>query len=68
MTTKRYDSLDGLRALACIGIILMHVQSNITVKPSENFLTTNIFTALLDSCIWKSMLPTMMLYTLYIVD
>lgn len=42
MTTKRYDSLDGLRALACIGIILMHVQSNITVKPSENFLTTNI--------------------------
>ena len=42
MTSKRYDSLDGLRALACIGIILMHVQSNIAVKPSENFLTTNI--------------------------
>lgn len=42
MKIKRYDSLDGLRALACIGIILMHVQSNLAIKPSENFLTTNI--------------------------
>lgn len=42
MSTKRYDSLDGLRALACIGIILMHVQSNIAIKPSENFITSNI--------------------------
>ena len=42
MIAKHYDSLDGLRALACIGIIMMHVQCNITIKPSENFLTTNI--------------------------
>ena len=36
MITKRYDSLDGLRALACIGIIMMHVQCNIT-KLSQVF-------------------------------
>ena len=31
--------MDGLRAYAAIGIVLMHVLSNIGVKPSENYLT-----------------------------
>lgn len=39
---KRYDALDGLRALACIGIVLMHVQANIALNPSEGFLYSNI--------------------------
>lgn len=38
----RYDALDGLRALACIGIVLMHVLENIVIKPSDCFLTTNV--------------------------
>lgn len=25
---KRYDTIDGLRTIACIGIVLMHVKSN----------------------------------------
>lgn len=36
---ERYEALDGLRAYAAIGIVLMHVLSNIGVKPSENYLT-----------------------------
>ncbi len=39
---ERFESLNGLRALACVGIILMHIMSNIVVKPSDNFLTENI--------------------------
>lgn len=39
---ERYDSLDGLRVLACVGIVLMHVKSNMAVKPTENFLTENV--------------------------
>lgn len=43
----RFDALDGLRSIACIGIVLMHVKANLAVEPTENFLTTNIigFTA-----------------------
>ncbi|SDB46961.1 Peptidoglycan/LPS O-acetylase OafA/YrhL, contains acyltransferase and SGNH-hydrolase domains [Pseudobutyrivibrio sp. YE44] len=26
--TKRYDALDGIRALACVGIVLIHVMTN----------------------------------------
>ena len=37
--SDRYDSLDGLRAYAAIGIVMMHVLANIAVKPSENYLT-----------------------------
>ena len=29
---KRYDSLNGLRTFACIGIILMHVKSNMNYQ------------------------------------
>lgn len=36
---ERYTSLDGIRAYAAIGIVLMHVLANISVKPSENYLT-----------------------------
>ena len=39
---ERYDSLDGLRAFACIGIVLMHVKANIDIKPTGNFLINNI--------------------------
>ena len=28
MKQKRYESLDGLRAYACMGIVLMHVLDN----------------------------------------
>lgn len=35
----RYEAIDGLRAYAAIGIVLMHVLSNITVKPTDNYLT-----------------------------
>lgn len=33
---NRYLSLDGLRAYAAIGIVIMHVLANIDVKPDEN--------------------------------
>lgn len=36
---ERYGALDGLRAYAAIGIVLMHVLSNIGVKPTMNYLT-----------------------------
>lgn len=39
---KRYTSLDGIRAYAAIGIVLMHVLANISVKPSENYLTQTL--------------------------
>ena len=39
---ERYNSLDGLRAYAALGIILMHMQANIRIKPSVNYLTERI--------------------------
>lgn len=39
---ERYDSLNGLRTIACIGIVLMHIKENLIVKPSENFLTNSL--------------------------
>lgn len=38
----RYDALDGLRVLACVGIVLMHVKANIVVVTSEGFLMDRI--------------------------
>ena len=38
-SSERYEALDGLRAYAAIGIVLMHVLSNIGVKPTGNYLT-----------------------------
>ena len=28
MESKRYDSIDGLRTIACIGIVMMHIKAN----------------------------------------
>ena len=39
---ERYGSLDGLRAYAAIGIVIMHVLANISVKPSENYFTVTL--------------------------
>lgn len=39
---ERYGALDGLRAYAAIGIVLMHVLSNIGVKPTMNYLTDTL--------------------------
>lgn len=38
----RFNSLDGLRAYAAIGIVLLHVLSNIAVKPSSNYITREL--------------------------
>ena len=45
---QRYGALDGLRAYAAIGIVLMHVLSNIGVKPTENYLTNVVIPRLSD--------------------
>ena len=39
---ENYSSLDGLRAYAAVGIVLMHVQANLMIKPSDNILTCNV--------------------------
>ena len=39
---KRFTAIDGLRSYACIGIVLMHVLSNIAQKPSPSILTTSV--------------------------
>lgn len=39
---ENYSSLDGLRAYAAVGIVLMHVQANLVIKPSDNILTGNV--------------------------
>ena len=36
---ETYSALDGLRAYAAVGIVMMHVLANITTKPSDNVLT-----------------------------
>lgn len=38
----RYGALDGLRTLACIGIVLMHIKSNVSVKPSATWVMDNV--------------------------
>lgn len=40
--TERYGSLDGLRAYAALGIVLMHVLVNISVKPTDNYVTERL--------------------------
>ena len=39
---KRYNSINGLRSIACIGIILMHVKANINYKLDSEALNTII--------------------------
>lgn len=40
--SERYAALDGLRAYAAIGIVLMHVLANSAIKPSCNYLTSYV--------------------------
>lgn len=37
-----YSSLNGLRAYAAVGIVMMHVQANMAIKPSANVLTERV--------------------------
>lgn len=46
MNNERYLSLDGLRAYAAIGILIMHVRANISVKPADGFLYGNFIPSL----------------------
>lgn len=39
---ERYGALDGLRAYAALGILLMHVQANMVVKPSAGYVTEHL--------------------------
>lgn len=39
---RKYESLNGLRAIAAIGIVLMHVRANIDVSVSDSFLYTHV--------------------------
>lgn len=42
ITPNRYEALDGLRTYAAIAIVLMHVLTNLTIKPSENYFTNTL--------------------------
>lgn len=42
MDQDKYLSLDGLRAVACVGIMAMHVWMVIAVKPTESFIFSNV--------------------------
>lgn len=39
--TQKFESFNGLKAIAALGIAMMHYNAFIVVKPSENFLTSN---------------------------
>lgn len=41
-TKEHYGSLDGVRAYAATGIVLMHVLENSKVRPSDNFFTDDL--------------------------
>ena len=43
---NRYSSLDGLRAYAAIGIVIMHVLANLYVVPEKNFLYGTVIPSL----------------------
>ena len=45
---ENYSSLDGLRAYAAIGIVLMHVLANFMIKRSDNILTGSLWCLLSD--------------------
>lgn len=54
---KHYGSIDGLRALSCIGIILMHVQANTSYGLAGNFA-------------WNSFIPslTWLVYLFFMIS
>lgn len=39
---EKYLSLNGLRSLACIGIVMMHVAANSSTRPTKIIITSNI--------------------------
>ena len=43
---QRYTSLDGLRSIAAIGIVIMHVLANLYVVPENNALYGTIIPSL----------------------
>lgn len=43
---ERYQSLNGLRAIAAIGIVAMHVQANLSIKPDLGYLSYPIISSL----------------------
>ncbi len=45
---KKYESLNGLRALAAIGIVLMHVRATIDIEVTGNFVYTHIIPVMSD--------------------
>ncbi len=45
---KKYKSLNGLRALAAIGIVFMHVRANIDIEVGGNFLYSHIIPVMSD--------------------
>ena len=45
---RRYDSLNGLRAIAAIGIVLMHIRANIDVDVTGIFMYNNIIPVMSD--------------------
>ena len=45
---KKYESLNGLRALAAIGIVLMHVRANIDIEVGGIFLYSHIIPVMSD--------------------
>lgn len=38
---QKFESFNGLKAIAALGIAMMHYNAFIVVKPSKNFLTSN---------------------------
>lgn len=42
---EEYSSLNGLRAIAAVGIVIMHVQANITHKPEMGYLSVPIISS-----------------------
>ena len=48
MEMKKYDSLNGLRAIAAVGIVLMHVRANLDVDVANNFVYSQIISKMSD--------------------
>ena len=46
LSKKYYNSIDGVRALSCLGIILMHIQANTNYTLQGNFIYDNFIPSL----------------------
>ena len=47
MERKHYKAIDGLRTIACIGIVMMHVRAN-TTYDIQGFLYNRVISSLTD--------------------